>query len=46
MAQIPALFLPKQKDNGQKAKVKTVSKKRQFEKKKEKQTERVAILLT
>lgn len=46
MAQIPALFLPKQKDNGRKANVKTVSKKRQSKKKEEKQSERVAILLT
>jgi hypothetical protein len=46
MAQIPALFLPKQTDNGQKAKVKTAPKKRQFKKKEEKQTQRVATLLT
>lgn len=45
MAQIPALFLPKQKDTG-KANVKTAPKKRQFKKKEEKQTQRVATLLT
>lgn len=45
MPQIPALFLPKQKDNGTKANVKTAPEKKQFKEKQKKQTQRIAILL-
>jgi hypothetical protein len=45
MAQIPALFLPKKPD-GDKVTVKSPSKKRHFKKKEEKQTQRIATLLT
>jgi len=47
MAQIPALFLPKRSDSDKKTTVKKETpKKRQFKKKDEKQTKRVAMLLT
>jgi hypothetical protein len=47
MAQIPALFLPKRSDSDKKTTVKkTPSKKRQFDKREKKQTNRVALLLT
>jgi hypothetical protein len=47
MAQIPALFLPPRSDSDKKTTVKkTQSKKRQFDKKENKQTQRVATLLT
>ena len=47
MAQIPALFLPKRSDSDKKTTVKkNPPKKRQFSKKENKQTPRVATLLT